>query len=561
MNILGVNGWMNRGHDAAACLIIDGKVVAMAEEERFIRKKYAFDVLPVNAVAYCLQSSKITSEDVDVIAWGWNLPYLHLLHNRKFGYNTKELNELIFPRKYYSRKKKVIPVEFVDHHRAHAASVYCMRNTDEDVAVIVSDGAGEKISTSISIGSHGKIKEVENHSMVSSLGFFYEAACQYIGFSRTQAGKLMGLASHGSLIDAGKFFCLKNNEIETPFQNIRLLAKGVLDWEDEIILEWLKFFESLWGKKSKVKYNYVSFMGKVQPSFVPGQKEKNIAAIIQKEFERIYGWLVKRAISLTGAQNIAVAGGSGLNCSANGAIVENFPNSNFIFQPMANDAGVALGAASLMLPEIPKNLFDSPYLGPYFTEKELRQILNQAKIHFTEPTDILKDTAKEIAEGKVVGWFNGKMEVGPRALGSRSILADSRNKKMHTVVNEIKLREQWRPLAPSVMLDFADQYFSGKTFSPYMLIRNYIYPEYRRNVRAIIHIDGSVRPQFVKEDFNPIYYQLIKHFYGLTGIPMIMNTSFNNNREPIVCTPINAIRTFFETGMDLLVMGPYKVHK
>jgi len=558
MIILGINGWLERSHDAAACLIIDDRLVAYVEEERLIRKKYSFDCLPLNAIAYCLRVANLSPEEVDLIAWGWELPRLYALHGKKFSYDERDLNNLLFPKKYYPYKYKTIPVVFVEHHLAHAANVYCSRDNNDPMAVVVVDGSGEDASVSIYQGEAGILKKLQTFPTPVSPGFFYESACQYLGFSRQQAGKLMGLASYGSPDDS-HFFTDAGSDIVTPF-SIPLGHNNVLDWEEEVVTYWLEIFQNKWGRTNQTQYQFDKLKGSFKPDLILGAREKNIAATIQQELERIYWHYVQQALKLTGANQIGLAGGVTLNCSANGVITDKIAERVFI-HPASNDAGVALGAAAVVLGKIPEKLFFSPFLGPEFSDSEIYECLSTSGIKFSEPSDINMELAQALQKGKVIGYFQGQMEVGPRALGARSILADPQVKENNVRVNNIKSRELWRPLAPSVIENNIGDYFTSSAKSPYMLVRNFVKTEQRSLIPAVVHIDGSVRPQTVNSDLNPGFYDLLSKFQQLSNIPIILNTSFNNEKEPIVCTPVDAIRSFFEMGLDELAIGSLLIKK
>ncbi len=558
MIILGVNGWLERSHDAAACLVIDDKLVAYVEEERLIRQKYSFDRLPLNAIAYCLQVANLSPEEIDLIAWGWELPRLHALHGKKFPYDERDLNNLLFPKKYYPYKYRTIPVVFVDHHLAHAANVYCSRDNNDPMAIVVADGSGEDASVSIYQGEEGTLQKLQDFPVSVSPGFFYEAACQYLGFSRQQAGKLMGLASYGNSDDS-HFFTDADSDIITPFP-APLGRNNILDWEEEIVAYWLEIFQKKWGKVNQTQYQFNGLKGAFEPTLILGEREKNIAATIQQELERIYRYYVQQALNLTGANQVGLAGGVALNCSANGMIADKITERVFI-HPASNDAGVALGAAATVLGKIPEKLFFSPFLGPDFSDSEIYECLSTSGIKFSEPADINMELAKSLEKGKVVGYFQGRMEIGPRALGARSILANPQIKENNPKVNKIKSRELWRPLAPSVIENDIGKYFASSLKSPYMLLRNFVKTEQQSLIPAVVHIDGSVRPQTVNPNSNPGFYDLLNKFRQLSNVPIILNTSFNNEKEPIVCTPIDALRSFFEMGLDELAIGSLLIKK
>ncbi len=379
--------------------------------------------------------------------------------------------------------------------------------------------------------------------------------------SRTHAGKLMGLAGHSSSIESVEFFKLDNNgEIDVPFANYELIPKGILDWEEEIIVKWLSIFEKKWGCAIPCECVRPVSRGIFTPRIELKESQIKVAALIQKELERVYRWYISQVIKLTGHRNIGLSGGVALNCSANGMLLDSGLVNKLYVQPASNDAGVALGAAVYLLGSIPKKLFYNPYLGPAYSREIIYSFLQQSKVRFSEPLDFSFAVANAIADKKVVGWFNGRMEIGPRALGGRSILADPRDKDMHSIVNSIKSREYWRPFSPAVLEGLVSDFFVYDRQSPFMLIRNFMQPEKIQKIPSVVHVDGSVRPQTVAKDGSQ-YSKVLEEFYKLTGVPLIMNTSFNSVNEPIVCTPVDALKTFYSTGIDLLALNPFLIEK
>ncbi|MFA5051878.1 MAG: carbamoyltransferase C-terminal domain-containing protein [Patescibacteria group bacterium] len=563
MLILGINGWIERGHDAAACLLRNGQIVAMAEEERFNRRKHAFDCLPLKAIAYCLSAAGITPDDLDAIAWGWDLPLLHNFYGRTFVHNDRSLNQMLFPRQYYPRRRKDVPVHFIRHHLAHAASVYACRECEEPVGIAVLDGSGEDVSISLFRGDHGDLTELASYPISLSPGFFYEAGCQLLGFRRTDGGKLMGLASYGSPeTDAAEFF------VTRPGEQVRLsrpepgfTPQGVLDWEDEAVAWWMGHMTRRWPKIVPAQYHYDSEADSWNAGASFGPREYNAAATIQQTLETVYQWAVGETIRLAKTRIIGVSGGVALNCSANGHLLERALVDRLIVQPAAGDAGTALGAALYLNGAIPPNVFSHPYWGPEYSNDRILALLHEAKVSFSEPSDLPRAIAEAVAGGQVVGWFQGRMEVGPRALGARSILADPRMSQMSRIVNTVKSREFWRPLAPMMLQEATAQYLTMAGRYPYMLIRNYIRTDKQGFVPAIVHVDGSVRPQTVDEGSQTQLRQLLTDFESVAGVPVLMNTSFNACHEPIVCSPIDALRTFFTTGLDALALGPFLIEK
>lgn len=559
MVILGVNGWPERSHDASACLIVDGYLAAYAEEERFIRIKHAFDHLPHNAIAYCLQSAKLSPDDIDVIAWGWDMPTLHNLHGRNFLYNQVDLNNLILPEKYFGKRKKRIKVEFINHHLAHAASVYCGRTSNEPMAIVVIDGSGEAAAVSIYLGQDGQLKLIRDFPVKSSLGLFYEAACQYLGFSGWDTGKLMGLASHS--LPGQEIFFGRGDNSWMPHFSFTESKNGALDWGKEILFLWRKEMAKVWGEQKGLNFSYDNLKGRLNLKPALGSREEKIAASVQQELERGYLWYIKEALFSVPSRSLGLAGGVSLNCSANGLIQDSGLVSELCLHPAAYDAGTALGAAVMMLGFIPSNFFKSPYLGPDFSPAEIRNFLAANGLDFSEPADINLAVAESLAAGKIIGYFQGRMEIGPRALGARSILADPKRADNHTRVNNIKSRELWRPLAPAIIPAYSHEYFKQKQSSPYMLVRDFVRPEKINEILAVVHVDLSVRPQAVNQDWHPAFFDLLNKFNQQTGTPLLLNTSFNYEKEPIVCTPADAIRTFFSTALDELAIGPFLIKK
>lgn len=560
MNILGINGWLERSHDASACLIADGRLIAYVEEERLIRQKHSFDRLPLNSIAYCLQAADFSPDEIDLIAWGWELPKLHDLHGRAFPYDERRLNDLLFPRKYYPGKKKVIPIQFVDHHLAHAASAYASRPDEQDMPILVIDGSGEDVSVSLFVGQDGRLTRKQDFPVLDSPGLFYGAACQYLGFSWYQAGKLMGLASYGEADAKGaeSFFDSEGRSSLT----LDLGANGILDWGEEITNGWLEIFKAKWGKINNPRYAYSNLKGSLQPSLALGNREKDLAAIFQKELESLHVLYARKALGLIpGSRRLGLAGGVSLNCSANGLLMDQGIVEELVLHPAANDAGVALGAAAVAMGKIPAGLFSTPYLGPGFSPDDIRKCLEGSGLRFSEPPDLNQELALSLARGRTIGYFQGRMEIGPRALGARSILADPSVPEINPLVNQIKSRETWRPLAPSILEGESSAYFNRSADSPYMLIRNFVRPEKTGSIPAIVHVDGSVRPQAVRPGTNPGFYDLLAQFQKVNQLPLVLNTSFNNEKEPIVCTPADALRTFFEVGLDELAIGPFLVKK
>jgi len=561
--ILGLNGWFERGHDASACLIIGSEIIAFAEEERFTRRRYSFDSMPLLSTAYCLDEADINVDNIDLIVYGWDLPLEYSLRGRDLPDFKKYIISSIFPKPLY-RYQKIPKIKFLNHHLAHAASSYRLSGFD-NASILVLDGQGENASGTLAYAKNGKIKLICKIPISYSLGYMMEAACKFIGLKTFDAGKLMGLAGHGKkgkVFDNFIFNKLTYSLKDFP-KDIDLL-KDSLDEQEKIINAWIKYFESKFNfKKNKVvKFN--SLKGNLNTEIQFDQSQKDFAYSVQLTLEKAVIHLAKSLINFTGCKDLVIAGGIGLNCTTNGILISQKIVDDLYISPAANDAGVSMGAALEMVYKIKESKFnrlDHIFLGPKFSDIEIKKVLDKQKIYYIKVKNIEKLAAKFLSEGKIVAWFQGRMEGGPRALGNRSILANPKIGSMHYVVNEIKSRENWRPLAPSILEDYRKDYFEKSSFSPFMLQNHKVYINKAKEVPAVVHTDLTSRYQSVTKKANKKYYQLIKEFYKITKTPIILNTSFNIAGEPIVCTPDQAIRSFYSSAIDCLAIGNYWITK
>ena len=563
MIILGINGWHTRSHDASACLIKDGKILAMAEEERFIKQKYAFDKIPINAIGYCLKKAKITPDDIDIVSFGWDYRLMYKLRKKKFNYTDDKILDTIFPQKYFQYKRKPKFV-IVPHHLAHAASTFLTSGFNE-ATILVVDGQGENESTTIAHGKGNRISILKSFPIKDSLGYFYESINKYIGFHYLDSGKTMGLAPYGR---ANIYF--HNIQIDDRGYNVNLKKElrynsSKLDEQEVLIALWHDELKEHIKSPNKVEYVFDRNGNRIKAQFDISQSYKDLAASAQSAVEKTIIHLVKVAIQMTGVKNVCLSGGVALNCVSNGKLLRNTPISNLFIFPSANDAGVSAGAALYAAALCDKDAefvkMTHPYFGPEYTNKEVEKILKSRKIRYTKPKDICKTTAKLLAGNKVIGWFQGRMEIGPRALGNRSILANPLIKSNWKRVNVIKGRELWRPLSPSILDEYKEEYFENAVYSPFMLFALQVKKEKRAVIPAVVHIDGSSRPQTVSKNVNRKFWNLISHFHKLTGVPVILNTSFNGPGEPIVCSPQDAITMFYNSSLDCLIMGNFIIQK
>ncbi|MFQ5599407.1 MAG: carbamoyltransferase [Candidatus Krumholzibacteriia bacterium] len=559
MNILGISAFY---HDSAACLVQDGRIVAAASEERFTRRKHDFG-FPKSAALYCLKEGGITADALDFVGF-YDKP---LLKFERILYTYLATFPKSFPSfmkaiPLWLRQKLWIPgtirkelgyageVLFAAHHESHAASSFLVSPYDE-AALLTVDGVGEWATATMGVGRGNKIEIQREIRFPHSLGLLYSAFTYYLGIKVNSAEyKVMGLAPYGEprymqemekLIDIKEDGSFKMNMDYFAYDYGLTMTNGR--------------FAQLFGGPPR------------PPESKLTQREMDIAASVQKVTElamlRMATWLHRE----TGMQNLCMAGGVALNCVANGRILRESPFEDIFVQPAAGDAGGAVGVAALIWHSIQDNPRGNPlehaFLGPSFSTEEIRSYLQEHGIrhHELDREALLDRTAQLVEDQNVVGWFQGRMEFGPRALGSRSILADARNPDNKDVVNmKIKFRESFRPFAPTVLEEKVSDWFELDRPSPYMLLVAQV-REDRRTIPSVTHVDGSARIQTVNRRQNELYYDLIKRFEERTGCPVIINTSFNVRGEPIVCTPHDAYMCFMRTNMDHLVMDRFLLDK
>jgi carbamoyltransferase len=561
------------GHDASAALVQDDHLIACAAEERFIRAKHSLNLagntlLPSHAIDYCLDTAGISIDEVDVVAHycSFRRPTitkrLHLLRPFLSLDDTAKVEESYqcvfkammehqvvldhFERIAGARPKAFVPV---CHHEAHAASAFFPSGFDQALILTI-DGAGELESSLLAVGKGKTITEIQRTLLPTSLGSLYLIITVFLGFrSLGDEYKVMGLAAYGNRRRFRDFFrslviLEKDGQYATPC----LARKGFR----ELLIEQL---------------------GPPRRADEPIQEiHADIAAALQEVLEETVLHTLKHARAETGIPRLCLAGGVALNCQLNGAIARSRLFREIFVQPASSDEGCSVGAALYAyfnnrepLPNS-KTAWEHAYLGPEYDSEEMRQALanHEAKLHWTQKEDIAVTVAEELTRGKVVGWYQGRMEFGPRALGNRSILADPRTPDMKDRINaKVKHREAFRPFAPAVLEEEAAAYFDllGLSNSPFMLFAVPVRQPQRSRIPATTHIDGTARVQTVSKKTNPLFWELIAEFKKLTGVPVILNTSFNVRNEPIVCTPRDAIRCFLSTEIDCLAMGKFFVEK
>ena len=434
-------------------------------------------------------------------------------------------------------------MRFVDHHLAHAISAYAYSGF-EDAAIVVMDGRGAWEATTIWHGHNGRLDPVLMIPFPNSVGHFYSEFTEFLGFQRnSDEWKVMGLAPYGKPgVDLSAFIDVRASPYRVRAK--QLIANGATP---------IAGMAALLGPP------------RIPESDIDG-RHKDIAYAVQDACETAMMNVVRMAIEKTGCRNVCLAGGVALNSKANGKIVASGLVDKLFVQPAASDDGVALGAALAHYldgkGQLPNKTMRHAYWGPCFDDEAIESALRTYKLHYTKLSDPAPTAAELLAQGKILGWFQGRMEFGPRALGSRSILADPRDPEMNAKVNNaVKFREWWRPFAPSIKKEAAEEYLESAMDSPFMILTALVRPEKRSIIPSVTHVDGSARPQTVEKEINPLYWRLIDEFEKRTGVPVIMNTSFNLRGEAIVHTPTDAIRTFFSSGMDALVIGSFLVEK
>jgi carbamoyltransferase len=573
LNILSFFCWEGC-HDTSAAIVRDGVLVAAAEEERFSRRKHEAGI-PLRAIEFCLKRAGLSMSQVDAIAFpdkpfrsgadsqlaetdlatirqlyaAGELRYRSIVHKRvldlalasglKFNWSMSPAAAIGFAqlREHYSN---IPPVHFYSHHLCHAAAAYFTSGFDHS-AIATIDGRGGLYSTATWQGRNTSITRLQAEPYTNSLGYFYLDCTEYLGLGRSKQkefgeGKMMGLAAYGDELPLNEYAS-------------RLLDVSGPNW-----------------------YRYDEIPSPEQLGFLPREREPilnppypNFAASAQGVLERAVSKIALSGIEEAASRNLCLAGGVALNCSSNGKLLASGMASSIWMFPAVGDSGLSAGAALLCAAEagtLRAERLNQAYLGPDFSSRECEaELEREPSVIYDCSSNVVGTVSQALIDGAIVGWFQGRMEFGPRALGNRSILADPRAVAMRDRVNLIKGRESWRPLSPVVLAERVSEFFALNIPSPFMLFAVQVRQEKRSLIKAVVHVDGSARPQTVTRDQNTRLYDLIDTFYRHTGIPVLLNTSFNAAGEPIVCTPKDAIRTFLATGLDLLVLGDFIVRR
>lgn len=555
-------------HDYSACLFADGHLLAMVEEERLCRVKHAPNTFPKSSIAFCLDKAGIELGDLAAIGIPYD-PHLYVkaLHEEVF----RIIGGSDFIHKYYrfgglmsnlayarggSRQlwkaldsdQKIqnrVPIHYISHHLSHAASAYYSSGFG-DALVLTIDGAGEYDCTVIWRASEGKLERIKTFVRPNSIGHFYTLFTRFLGFQALDGeGKVMALAAYGS----------HQPILERFFERYVRQGKGTYD-----VSLLLRNFSSPEDLAKAIGFPLRRANEEVT------RDHANIAWYVQKYTENILTNLVQEYCRLTGLRNVCLAGGVALNCMANKKIAELKLVDNLFVQPAANDAGLSLGCAQVVshiLGFDVQSELRHVYWGPEYSSEEIESTVKTSRLDYKITDNPSVVAARELVDGKIVGWFQDRMEFGPRALGNRSILASPSSTVIRDRLNrDVKQRELWRPFAPSILENQAEEWFSKCFDSPFMIKSFDAIPRQQEFIPGVIHsVDKTARVHTVRREVNRRFYQLIEEFYRLTGVPMVLNTSFNIAGEPIVCTPRQAIADFFSSGLDVLVLGNFILEK
>ena len=591
MYILGISCYY---HDAAAVLLHDGQLVAAAEEERFTRKKHDYD-FPKNAIQYCLETAGITGKDLDYVVF-FEKPFRKLdrilatvlqTYPKSWKVFRESMITWVLDKLWVASTLQAeigIPKErvlFSEHHLSHAASAFLCSPFDE-AAILTVDGVGEWVTGTYGVGKGSQIKILKQMEFPHSLGLLYSAFTAFLGFEVNEGEyKVMGMAPYGKPIYVDKVWKVIHQNADGSFQ----LDMSYFSFQHSTEKTYNDKFAQLFGTPRPTKLQFFTestgfpkYFGDPPGNYLElcklNQHYADIAASIQKVTEEVLVGMARNLHQVTGMKNLCIAGGVGLNSVANTRILHETPFERLYIQPAAGDGGGALGAAlwayNTLLDKPRSFVMNHAYWGKEFTEGQIADFLKSNNIPYRQAKnedELLDRTVERLTHAKVIGWYQGRFEWGPRALGNRSIIADPRRADMKEIVNlKIKFREPFRPFAPSVLAERAGEYFDmgagdGKYPSRFMLNVTPVRADKQAVVPATTHVDGTGRVQTVAREWNPRYYSLIESFGQLTGVPVLLNTSFNLRGEPIVNTPAQAYSTFVRSGIDVLVLGDYLVRK
>ncbi|MBI5417538.1 carbamoyl transferase [Candidatus Poribacteria bacterium] len=565
MYILGINPSI----DASSSLINENEIVAAASEERFERIKH-IRAFPYKSMNYCFLYGKKNISDIDAVAICWN-PGIHINNlSSLHGANKRHYSELLIQIPYFLLKKtnsiasntsyikqeiylnnesKPLSIYYLNHHLSHAASAFFL-SPFKHAAILTMDGYGEEASILMSYGKGNSITPIKEILFPDSIGSLYAAVTQYLGFLPNQdEGKVMGLAAWGKPAYYNKFKKI-----------IKITSRGELELD-------LSYFSFYMERRLRISSKFINEFGAMRNSDEPiTQHYKNIACSLQKIVEDITLNLVQKLYENCKTENLCLAGGVTLNCALNGNLKNKSPFENIFVPSAPGDDGNSLGAALYLKHVIMKQpriaYSNQVYLGPCYEEPDIEKILNLAKVKFIKCENSARIAARLLAKNKIIGWFQGRAELGPRALGNRSILAHpGENNVKERLDKKIKLRAEYRPYAPAILKEKFSFYFDGEYNSPYMSFCAKVNTLKKGNMKNVIHKDNTSRVQIIDKNINPLFYSLIAEFEKITGLPLILNTSLNTNGEPIVNTIEQALHMFFTSDLDVLFLEKYLIVK
>lgn len=570
MFYLGINYY---GHNSSCALVKDGKLIYASEEERFSRKKNDGS-LPLKSIKNCLKTFNLAINDIDQI-YAATVPH-RLIKEKYFKYTANQFpysNDLFFDKKSKNNIKYLTNIEekikkklnfkknikFVNHHYCHLASTHFLSGFKDSCCISI-DGLGEIESVAIGQANGNKIKLINSIDFPNSLGMFYSAITHFLGFkAMSSEGTVMALATFGNFNEKIPY------QKSTYYKKIREMISIEKNLKMQIDLSWFNF---PFTREGWVSDKFIKCFGKPRKKNSKISKHhKNIAAALQKVFEEIYLEIIIQASKKVKSKNLTLSGGCALNCKANGLILSNTKFKDIYIQPASHDAGLAVGAAYLgYLSKNRKNSknfqrFDHTYFGPKYSNQQIKTTLTKIGLKFKKLDNSPLSCANNLKKGKVVGWFQDKMEFGPRALGNRSILsAPYPNNKKNYINKKIKHRENFRPFAPAILEEKISKYYKINIRSPFMLIATFLKNQrHRKEIEATLHNDLSARVQTVSLKNNAKFYEVINNFYKITGVPVVLNTSFNDKGEPMVCSHIDAIKSFYKTNLDYLYLEDYLI--
>ena len=592
MKIIGLNAF---GQNPSACLLIDNELKGFSHEERFNRQKCSHGLFPINTIKWLLKSNNLNLSDIDYIAYNWdcgkypNREFFNLVTQRikvefslfkkpRIKYKSQNNGSVIDYLRFYSpnniRPKiqdeltilghgSIPKIEFIDHHLCHAYQTYC-HSPFSDAIVLVADGHGEENTISGYNVVNSEFKKIIDYKIPFSLGWFFAGMTSYLGFNANRdEGKLMGLAAYGEsrkdinpwLDHFNEIISVSNKKLLINPYFFKIGSHNNSPYYSDYLIDYITSKD-----KGLLPIKYFS-----DGSRYLSKNYIDLAYATQYKLEEALIFIVKELVHKTNQKKLCIAGGLGLNCKANKSIFKECGLDDIFIHPASSDDGSSIGAAFYLSSQF-NGLYKSPinntYYGASFSNDEIEDILKNCGIKYAKPQDTCKETAKLLNNNQIIGWFQGGAEMGARALGGRSIIANPFEEKIKDKINkEVKYRETWRPYCPSILDDFSDKYLKDSLNGKYMILACEAQKELKEKAPAVVHIDNTVRPQCVKKEDTPKWHGLLSEFNILSDIPVLLNTSFNVRGEPIVNSPYDAIKTFYSTGLNSLVLGDFLISK